>query len=84
MNRLEGLLQYGSITMTMEKGNYDLIFEPDININPRYKRTTLLITRKSVNDLLDGLEEYLKDEYRGADDYPSSFYDPDSSWIDGE
>lgn len=77
MNRLDGLLQYGDITMSKENQGYSLIFEPDIGRNPSFKRTTFLITRKCVTDLIDALELYLNDQYRGANDYPASFFDSD-------
>lgn len=37
MNRLERMLEYGTITVTKEEHGYNLIFKPDVNRNPSYK-----------------------------------------------
>lgn len=54
-----------------------MIFEPEANRNPSYKRTTFLITRDRTSDLMDDLVMYLTDPYRGAEDYPQSFFYPE-------
>ncbi|GEM_PF-3646913 len=82
MNRLERMLECGTITVTKEEHGYNLIFEPAANMNPSYKRTTFLIKRERVSDLIDDLETYLDDLYRGVDDYPRSFFDPEGKWAD--
>lgn len=82
MNRLERMLEYGTITMAKGEIGYNMVFEPDANRNPSYKRTTFLIKRERASDLIDDLETYLDDLYRGVDDYPRSFFDPEGKWAD--
>lgn len=82
MDRLEQILQYGSITISKADKGYGLLYEPNYEKSLSFKMTTILIKRTRVIATFDALEEYLNDPFRGASDFPVTFFDPDSKLLD--
>lgn len=82
MDRIEKMVQQGTISVSWIEYRVNLVFEPDEDAVFWIKRTTILIKRDSVQDALEALFVYLNDPIRAADDFPLLFFDPASHLMD--